>query len=604
MENIKEVFKEKNFDDLTLHYINNFIEEFNELFGEYVSKEELVKRIKENLNYSFEFADLTDERGIHNGKEKKITLANSIKDNEEEIKEVIFHEMIHCITARKGYTCFSKSYSVYGQDELKIITAHGLTEGFTQYLTQLRNERFNHEVVTSYPILAEQTINLAELLGEETLINLGLNNPDGLYDAMEEHHLIEDIVDYNSFLDAFDAIWQNEKEIFRNRKLNKDPVALLMRSIFGRSKEITDLDVAKKNLIEVFLNQLQYVEVESVEDLEDIYNKIYKYSIQIDADDNSITFNLFWEKLNEYIMFGHSREEILASLSEDLQVIVSDQFFMQDFLNLPPNEQLQILKEDNEISQRILGSKFENNYISNVIVGLFGPEIKNKKEFYFALINGLAEEIINKGYDINKLSIEIIDIAFVSGVTFNLYENTGEEVRYLSTYSRDNVEDWVSEFSVVTSQEEIDNILGQYPDIPENAVFMKDKYGCIIAYSGDNEYLLINDMEEEKENHGRTTYVPSALEREYEMLKSRMATYEKFKKLNPPPHIMENQIRMVKETYLKIANIEGRISINLDEIGDFVQDVQISEVAEMLNNHIKAVRDRRKAIEDEIGYRE
>ena len=441
MENIKEVFKDKNFDDLTLYYINNFIEEFSELFGEYVSKEELVKRIKENLNYSFEFADLTDERGIHNGKEKKITLANSIKDNEEEIKEVIFHEMIHCITAREGYTCFSKTYHVDDIEQIHIMTAHGLTEGFTQYLTQIRNERFNHKVVTSYPILAEQTINLAELLGKETLINLGLNNPGGLYEAMEEHHLIEDIVDYNAFLEAFDEIWKNEKEIFKNRKTNQNPVDILMRSIFGRNKKITNLDIAKKNLIEVYLNQLQYVEVKSVEDLEDIYNKIYKYSIQIDADENSITFNLFWEKLDEYIMLGHSREEVLAGFNEDLQVIVSERFYMQDFLNLPVNEQLKALKEDNGLSQMILGSRFENNYISDIIIGLFGPEIKDKKEFYFALISGLAEEIINKGYDINKLSIEIIDISFASGVTFNLYENNGEEIKYLTTYSRDNTED-------------------------------------------------------------------------------------------------------------------------------------------------------------------
>lgn len=604
MENIKEVFKDKNFDDLTLHYINIFIEEFSELFGEYVSKEELVKRIKQNLNHSFEFAELTDERGIYNGKEKKITLANFIKDNEAEMREVIFHEMIHCITARGKYTGFSRSYAVYEEEDLQIVTAHGLTEGFTQYLTQLRNERFNHKVVTSYPILAEQTINLAELLGKETLIDLGLNNPDGLYDAMEEHHLIEDIIDYNAFLDSFDAIWQNEKIIFRNRKLNKSPMSALMRSIFGKPKEVSGLDVAKKNLIEVFLNQLQYVEVETVKDLEDIYNKIYKYSIQIDADDNSITFNLFWEKLEEYLREGHTREEVLEGISEELELIVSERFYMQDFLNLSIKEQLKALAEDKKVTEMILGSRFESDYISDLICGLFGPEIKNKKEFYFVLISGFAEEIINKGYDISKLSIEIIDIAFASGVTFNLYENNGEEIKYLTTYSRDNVEDWVSEFSVVTSQEEIDNILRQYPDIPENSVIMKDKYGCIIAYSGDNEYLLINDMEEEKENFGRVTYVPSQLEREYAKLNTRMATYDKLKNLGTPPTILENQIRMLKESYLIISNIEGKISINLEDIGDFVQDVEVEEVQEMLNNYLKAARDRKKAIEDEIGYRE
>ena len=46
MEEIREVFKDKNFNEETLNLIDNFIEEFDSLFGKYVPREELIKRIK------------------------------------------------------------------------------------------------------------------------------------------------------------------------------------------------------------------------------------------------------------------------------------------------------------------------------------------------------------------------------------------------------------------------------------------------------------------------------------------------------------------------------------------------------------------------------
>lgn len=140
MENIAEVFKDKNFDDITLKYINNFIEEFDDLFGEYVNREEVIKRIKENLNLSFVFEDIKDAGGYYDRINKKIALSNDIND-EEELKVVIFHEMIHCITARENYTGFSKTYISEDYDE-KIITCKGLTEGFTQLITQIRNSKY------------------------------------------------------------------------------------------------------------------------------------------------------------------------------------------------------------------------------------------------------------------------------------------------------------------------------------------------------------------------------------------------------------------------------------------------------------------------------
>lgn len=58
MNEIKEVFKDKKFNEQTLYYIENFIEEFDSLFGKYVSREELIKRIHDNLNKNILFKEL------------------------------------------------------------------------------------------------------------------------------------------------------------------------------------------------------------------------------------------------------------------------------------------------------------------------------------------------------------------------------------------------------------------------------------------------------------------------------------------------------------------------------------------------------------------
>ena len=110
---IKEKLKNKNFDERALNYICNFIEEFDSLFGKYINKEEVIKRIINNLD-KFEFMnDLKkDVLGEYSSLEKKIMISKKIDKDEEKIKSVIFHEMIHCITANTEelVTGFSKKY--------------------------------------------------------------------------------------------------------------------------------------------------------------------------------------------------------------------------------------------------------------------------------------------------------------------------------------------------------------------------------------------------------------------------------------------------------------------------------------------------------------
>ena len=116
MENIEEIFKDKNFDSKTLYYINNFIEEFDEFFGKYVSRDEVIRRIKENLKENIEFVDFERNGllGRYIPREKKILIRSGLP--EEKLKSTFFHEMIHCIT-----TLLNNNY-IYVQFFINIIS--------------------------------------------------------------------------------------------------------------------------------------------------------------------------------------------------------------------------------------------------------------------------------------------------------------------------------------------------------------------------------------------------------------------------------------------------------------------------------------------------
>ena len=73
MENIKKAFSGKNFDDKTLFYLDNFIDEFDDLFGKYFPRERVIEQIKANLEKSIEWKNeegIIKKLGLYYNKEK------------------------------------------------------------------------------------------------------------------------------------------------------------------------------------------------------------------------------------------------------------------------------------------------------------------------------------------------------------------------------------------------------------------------------------------------------------------------------------------------------------------------------------------------------
>ena len=168
IDKIRSEFADKQFDEQTLELITNFIEEFDSLFGKYLPREEVIGRIRDNLNkvtFNYEFKN-PKIQGTYILDDGCIYLSKNLQDIEN-IKAVFFHEMIHCLTANreKGIVGFKKTMTCqdFDDDSEQILIGHGFNEGVTEYATRIRCQKYAPELHrNSYPILAEQIENLAE----------------------------------------------------------------------------------------------------------------------------------------------------------------------------------------------------------------------------------------------------------------------------------------------------------------------------------------------------------------------------------------------------------------------------------------------------------
>lgn len=163
MIDTKEMYERKGFDEKTIELVNNFLYEFDELYGKYLPQEEVLERINDYLD-KVSFVEKLNGKavGCYNGKTKEICIDENHED-EEVRKEVFFHEMIHVLrqkikeSNKEAYDNLHKKgvyddflldedekydtiFSFY--DAVSSLDNPGMDEGFTQYLTTERHKKF------------------------------------------------------------------------------------------------------------------------------------------------------------------------------------------------------------------------------------------------------------------------------------------------------------------------------------------------------------------------------------------------------------------------------------------------------------------------------
>ena len=137
----KEMIERKGFDPKAIEFLNNFLYEFNDLFGSYLSQEEVLERINNYLD-EIEFVEeipYSEENGViglYNLEEKKVYIRKSDIESE---KSTFFHEMVHVLHEKLVTAELQENFEIQDESHQMYLTGIGVDEGFTEYLTSKIN---------------------------------------------------------------------------------------------------------------------------------------------------------------------------------------------------------------------------------------------------------------------------------------------------------------------------------------------------------------------------------------------------------------------------------------------------------------------------------
>lgn len=492
LEETRDAFADKQFDERALEFIHNFMNEFDSLFGKYLPREEVVRRIKENLNdvkFDSDFGKDT-AMGKYNLATGCVMISEKLQDIEM-IKSVFFHEMIHCLTLDRenGFVGFIQTddYYDYTDESEENVIGVGFSEGVTEYINWIRAQKYNPEYSrNSYPILSEQIQNLSELIGEDVLLEMTFNAPNQLADKLG----IEDW-EMQSFLESFDVIWQEEKNLYLDQR---DEDIALLKSLLG-IKDSRQIHSAKTTIINVYEQLLLSKPIETVDEFNKMYRKISQYTQQLGKEpDVEMPANII-SKMQEIVQStNQGLSEVVAELDEEPRLLLQRTLLLRQFREASNEEKLELLS--NKEFKKMVYDAGGNVNMPGLRAALAVNVLEVQSEdagidLYMMLTSGLAQIIKDKKYNIDRLGIEKIDFDEGGVSVYNLYYADIEDSEYVGTYSLNEDLDLV-EFSLNVPKETKQEILRAHPEFAES-ILLQSQTGEILANHEDGQYTRIDE---------------------------------------------------------------------------------------------------------------
>lgn len=607
MEDDRKALKYKNFDERCLQLIENFVKEFDELFGKYVSREEVLMRINKNLD-RITFNELKDLAGQYNGEKREIKLMDfhgSEIESEEELKSVFFHEMIHCITnnVEKGITGFSIDYSCEELKYIYIVTCHGLTEGFTQFVTEIRDRKnWPNKQGSVYPVLTELVENLIEIIGEEEFFDIAFNRPETISDVLGFEG-----GEANIFYEAFEEIWKNEKKISRAKTLEGQFLKAITGGYNTTSENLKDA----KNIILEDLNRLLLRrEINTIEEFQSAYDKICGCAKLLDIELNSYLVSDLLTQVYVLQEKGITLDEILNGCNEELRNIVSTHQFVTNFELLDAEEKIKLLADPNfEKELREIGIyeiPFYKEYFSIMSQSIMPIDSQERRVILFEMLkNGLAKNIIEKGYNIGQLSIEFIDFELKNDMSvFNLYNYTGERT-LLGTYMETHYSSVDVKELVLCNELEREKLERIYPELREFVLLTSMAHGNqIVAHNAAEEYMLVSYRRpyREKIPCNNIVYYQSELERLERRLDMQMAKFQTIKKVDLPAFLFETASYEINKIKKRIEKIKGKSKVLQEDVEESVGNISLEEFEKIMMDITK--EEAKKPFDEGVEYDE
>ena len=557
MESIREIFKDKNFSEEELSYLGNAINEFVEVFGDFVSKEDLIERAKSTID-KIEFTEKLDSTttcaiGCYVLKDKKIQVMKGLEV--EMLKSVFFHEFLHAIVSDGKNTGFMREYQIIDLDGDNLVNmGRGWNEGFVQMMTQERDKKVANKVISKgYPILTESVTKFTNLLERNELIDLYLNHADRFVEFMYEK---ADSLG-ETFLMYFDVIHKHEREIFKKKMGPKNNIDRLFFEMFGVGKRDINNDKLKRaqeGIMQIYIDALMKDRIESPTELQDTLNNI------------SEMYKIFSKTISVYTIqriIEQSNPDILSNLEEldwKSQLLLDNGIKFESFKESDVSKKIKILKDKGFVdSFWELAEDYPslmNEYFSSIMTELYSgcKEFQNKDlSWWLFSFKGVAQYI-----DDNNLSFENLKISYneyrYSGAVFELY-NLQESGEY----------EKVSTLVVDTDSENLDT--KKYTEVGierlvelreriskefsiEIVEAVEDGNGNYVVYDGNGQVLVsteFNEMERPRETKNFESVNELKLEITKNKIENRTTRLRNLQEIQAPEIIIQHEREMLEE---------------------------------------------------------
>lgn len=351
----------------TINILDEYIMDFQELFSNYLSKEQLIERLTKDDRLKGGIEYVTNDKiktsyesdAAYSPSEKKIKLSIELKNKDNKyLKYVLFHELTHVVSMCKNN---NKEYT--GFQENNTLINIGLNEAMTEYLTQLRNTKYDYNGISDYRVVMCELENIMQLIGKEKIIDCYFNCPYNIESLFEEAHM-----NFKDITSALDNLIGKDQTIYEVR--NKYDI-----------EHLEDINI-------LFYKRMLYEE----------------YSISIGSVTNEEQFKrktkIFGQNLNKpYSLNNIDEYSTYIELLCDIEELVGQGYEEEYLLNIMYENGFLKNKVDNYIKLNpICGVPFDEHNRTEMAIEL-SKIYKENKDDYFKMLD---DAFISVYYSFNK----------------------------------------------------------------------------------------------------------------------------------------------------------------------------------------------------------
>ena len=299
-EEIVEKLKEQYNNIQTINILSQYVYDFQKLFGNYITTDEIIERVKKNIIGDFEFVEEPINGhldGQYDNINKKVIIYQGANLNSEYLNFILFHELSHAITTKQ----IDNGKNIMGFSFLERSYGTGLNEATTEWLAIKRNKMYNQKYESGYDIVVEQIQILAQIIDEEKIIHCYLYEPENFKNLLAKYNIDFDRIDM-----IYKILIHNRRDIYNLSNLKK-------------LDEITNYNLYKEcqELIDMYSNAIG--DVTNIEDFKRKYKILCSNNESLFKINNIISFRFHTSIYNDVvklIKYGYKVEEIEKTVKE------------------------------------------------------------------------------------------------------------------------------------------------------------------------------------------------------------------------------------------------------------------------------------------------